>query len=52
MTVLMALEWECPEGFGAFAETRLGPAVAQALGDDAPQAPEPSFTELHNAYSA
>jgi hypothetical protein len=42
--------WESPEAFGAFAETRLGPAIDQALGDDAPQAPEPKFTELHNAY--
>jgi hypothetical protein len=44
--------WESPEAFGAFAESRLGPAIAQTLGDDGPQAPEPEFTELHNAYKA
>ena len=38
------------EAFGAFAESRLGPAMAETLGDDAPEAPEPKFTELHNAY--
>ena len=44
--------WESPEDFGAFAESRLGPTVAQTLGDDGPQGPpEPRFTELHNAYS-
>jgi hypothetical protein len=44
--------WESPDAFGAFAESRLGPAIAEALGDDAPPAPEPQFTELHNALSA
>jgi hypothetical protein len=43
--------WESPEAFGAFAESRLGPTVAATLGDDAPPAPQPTFTELHNAYS-
>jgi hypothetical protein len=44
--------WESPEAFGAFAESRLGPGIAEALGDDAPDAPpEPKFTELHHAYS-
>lgn len=43
--------WESPEAFGAFAQSRLGPTIAQTLGDDAPPAPEPRFTELHNAYS-
>jgi hypothetical protein len=42
--------WESPEAFGAFAESRLGPTIAETLGDDAPPAPEPEFTELHNAY--
>jgi hypothetical protein len=42
--------WESPEAFGAFAESRLGPTIAQTLGDDGP-APEPKFTDLHNAYS-
>jgi hypothetical protein len=44
--------WESPEAFGAFAESRLGPTMAETLGDDAPPAPEPKFTELHNAYTA
>lgn len=44
--------WESPEAFGAFAQSRLGPTIAQTLGDDAPAAPEPQFTELHNAYKA
>jgi hypothetical protein len=43
--------WESPEAFGAFAESRLGPTMGETLGDDAPPAPEPKFTELHNAYS-
>ena len=44
--------WESPEAFGAFAESRLGPTIAETLGDDAPPGPpEPKFTELHNAYS-
>jgi hypothetical protein len=43
--------WESPEAFGAFAESRLGPTIAQTLGDDGPS-PDPKFTELHNAYSA
>jgi hypothetical protein len=44
--------WESAEAFGAFAENRLGPTIAETLGDDAPEAPQPKFTELHNAYSA
>jgi hypothetical protein len=43
--------WESPEAFGAFAESRIGPKMAEALGDDAPSVPDPKFTELHNAYS-
>jgi hypothetical protein len=44
--------WESPEAFQAFAESRLGPGIADTLGDDAPDGPpEPRFTELHNAYS-
>jgi hypothetical protein len=43
--------WESPEAFGAFAESKLGPTIGETLGDDAPPAPEPKFTELHNAYS-
>jgi hypothetical protein len=44
--------WESAEAFGAFAEGRLGPTMAQTLGDDAPEVPDPKFTELHNAYGA
>lgn len=44
--------WESPEAFGAFAESRLGPGIAETLGDDAPEGPpQPTFTDLHNAYS-
>ena len=44
--------WESEEAFGAFAESRLGPGVAETLGDDAPDGPpQPKFTDLHNAYS-
>ena len=44
--------WESPEAFGAFAESRLGPGTAETLGDDAPDGPpQPTFTDLHNAYS-
>ncbi len=44
--------WESADAFGQFAESRLGPTIAQVMGDDAPPAPEPKFTELHNAYHA
>jgi hypothetical protein len=44
--------WETPEAFGAFAESRLGPTIAETLGDDAPPPPQPEFTELHNAETA
>ncbi len=44
--------WESPDAFGAFAESRLAPTIAETLGDDAPPPPQPRFTELHNAYSA
>jgi hypothetical protein len=43
--------WESPDAFAAFAQGRLGPIIAETLGDDAPSPPEPKFTELHNAYS-
>jgi hypothetical protein len=42
--------WESAEQFGAFMEDRAGPAIGEALGDDAPEVPDPEFTELHNAY--
>jgi hypothetical protein len=41
--------WESADAFGAFAESRMGPTIAQELGDAAPEVPQPSFTELHNA---
>ena len=44
--------WESPEAFGAFAESKLGPTIAETLGDDAPPPPQPEFTELHNAECA
>lgn len=43
--------WESADAFGDFAQNRLGPTIAQVIGDDAPQV-QPNFTELHNAYSA
>ena len=43
--------WESPEAFVAFAESKIGPTMVQTLGDDAPDVPDPKFTELHNAYS-
>ena len=49
---LVALDvWESAEAYGAFAESRLGPAIAETFGDDGPPPPQPKFTELHNAYS-
>ena len=44
--------WESAEAFGTFAQSKLGPTMAETLGDEAPPPPEPEFTELHNAYSA
>ena len=44
--------WESPEAYGTFAESRLGPTIAQAMGDDAPPAPQPKITELHNFHTA
>ena len=44
--------WESADAFGQFAESRLGPTIGETLGDDAPDGPpQPTFTELHNAYS-
>ena len=44
--------WESAEAFGAFAQSKLGPTIAETLGDEAPPSPQPEFTELHNAYGA
>jgi hypothetical protein len=38
--------WESPADFEAFAQERLGPALAAAAGDDAP-AVEPTFFPIH-----
>ena len=40
--------WESPEKFAAFAEGRLGPKVAEVLGDGAPEPGQPEFQELYN----
>jgi hypothetical protein len=42
--------WESADAFGAFAESRLGPGIGETLGDDAPEPPQPKFTELHNHH--
>ena len=38
--------WESPEAFGAFAESRLGPTIAETLGDERPP---PAGAEVHRA---
>ncbi len=40
--------WESAEAFAKFAEERLGPAVAKALGEGGPQPGEPQIEKLHN----
>jgi len=40
--------WESPSAFEAFAQERLGPAVGEVVGDDAPQPTDPEFSELYN----
>lgn len=40
--------WESAEDFQRFAEERLGPAVAEVMGDRAQEAEEPRIVELHN----
>jgi hypothetical protein len=40
--------WESAEKFAAFAESQLGPKVAEALGDSGPTPGEPEIEELHN----
>lgn len=42
--------WESEQAFENFVESRLGPTMGQTLGDDAPPAPQPKYTQLHNAY--
>jgi hypothetical protein len=39
--------WESPDKFQKFAEERLGPAVAEVVGDDSPE-PKIEIRELHN----
>ena len=43
--------WESQEAFGKFAEERLGPAIAEAMGPDGPSV-EPKFTELRSVITA
>ena len=40
--------WESADAFNAFAERRLGPAVAEVLGDGGGEAPGPEVRELYN----
>jgi hypothetical protein len=42
--------WESEQAFENFAESRLGPTIGETLGDEAPQAPEPKYTQLHNSH--
>jgi hypothetical protein len=44
--------WESADAFGAFAEQRLGPALGEVFGDDAPGPPQPEIHELHNLTRA
>jgi hypothetical protein len=39
--------WESADQFGAFAQGKLGPAVAEVMGD-AGSPPDPQIEELHN----
>jgi hypothetical protein len=39
--------WESAQAYGKFAETRLGPAIMEVVGPDAPQV-QPQITELHD----
>jgi hypothetical protein len=39
--------WASAEDYRSFAESRLGPAIGQVAGDNAP-AVEPTIYELHN----
>jgi hypothetical protein len=43
--------WESEQAFENFVESRLGPTIGQTLGDEAPQAPQPQYTQLHNAHT-
>jgi len=43
--------WESEQAFGKFAEERLGPAIAEAMGPDGPSV-EPKFTELRSVITA
>ena len=42
--------WESEQAFENFVESRLGPTIGETLGDDAPPAPQPKYTQLHNAH--
>jgi hypothetical protein len=43
--------WESEQAFENFVESRLGPTIGQTLGDEAPPAPQPRYTQLHNAHT-
>jgi hypothetical protein len=43
--------WESEQAFENFVESRLGPTIGETLGDEAPPAPQPRYTQLHNARS-
>lgn len=39
--------WESADAYGKFAEQKLGPAIVEVVGPDAPQI-QPQITELHD----
>ena len=43
--------WESEQAFEDFVQSRLGPTIGETLGDDAPEAPQPKYTQLHNAHA-
>jgi hypothetical protein len=43
--------WESEQAFENFVESRLGPTIGETLGDEAPPAPQPRYTQLHNAHA-
>lgn len=47
---LVADVWESREKFDSFLESRLGAAIGQAVGPDAPQ-PDTTETPLHTFYA-
>ena len=43
--------WESEQAFENFVESRLGPTIGETLGDEAPPAPQPKYTQLHNHHA-